>query len=213
MHDVEPLAVVGTRLVGRMQPVERLRKQAQDYARGHSPLFAHRFALKLSERRAPDEVHNQEKFGSACRVFLDHVQDRNNVWMVDPRGEPYLVHEHGEDGRICRRLRVQLLHGNRLRKSGRASHLREMHAGHATSADLAAHPVAAHGVVGADFDLGRSSGRHEASPPPLTTAALQVRAPAQMGLGNVGERKVIVEGPPSRAIGGGGMFAFSGGLA
>ena len=119
------------RLVRGMQTVERAGHDRHDDAGRQAIAAIARAPDEARERLAADVLHDEQELV----VVHDDVEGRDDVRVLDARGEPRLVEEHRGEVRVVRELRVQALDGDRTEEPRGADQAPEVDRRHATGRD------------------------------------------------------------------------------
>ena len=99
---------------------------------GHVLALLARRAKQLRERLAVDVLHDEEELA----VGRDDVDRRDDVRVLDARGEARLVEEHRDELGILGELRMQPLDRDGAREADRAEQAAEVDRRHAAGGDL-----------------------------------------------------------------------------
>ena len=129
-------------------------------------------AQQLRQRHARDVVHHQQQLP----VGLDHVADRDDVWVAHARRQPGLVEEHGDELALLGQVGVQLLDGDRPPEPRRPHQPPQVHAGHAARGQPRGQKVTTHALGSLLLEGQRGGGRHDGR------ILLQWRAPPSLTL-------------------------------
>ena len=114
MDDGERPSVLVDELVGRVEATKDVAEDADDDCR-RDVRAARRGELEEPPHGdALDELHDDEEL-AVCR---DDIEGRDDVGMLDPRGEGGLVQEHRRERVVGRQLLVHALHGDQPRARG-----------------------------------------------------------------------------------------------
>ena len=87
----------------------------------------------MTRKGWPSRISHREEGAAFVRAGLEGLDD---VRVAQPRGEPRLIDEHGDEGRAPDELRAKLLHGQQLVKAARTPQDGERDDAHAAAPEL-----------------------------------------------------------------------------
>ena len=131
------------RHVRRVQALERVTHDARDHRKRRQVAGLSGSTQQRRETFAMNVFHDHQQLA----LLGDHVERSDDVGMVDRRGEPRLVEEHGHELALERELRVQALDGHELGKPCGPEHAPEVHRRHAARGELGVDSIAAYRAV------------------------------------------------------------------
>src|SRR5262245_5178917 len=117
MDDLERVTTLRTGLVCRVEAG----KHAADDGRDHGERDGAFLVACCSQDRPPripeDVLHDEQDLA----LVRDDVERRNDVRMMDARGNARLIEEHRDEIRVLREMRVQALDRYGARESARSN--------------------------------------------------------------------------------------------